>query len=69
MCQMIRIVFCICPALALSSGCATVNPRHDYERTADYIADATGHPDVYRPDDEEIASCSRGVRRRTSQTS
>lgn len=37
-----------------SGGCATVNPRLDYERAAQHIAEATGQTNVYRPDEEEL---------------
>jgi cobalt-zinc-cadmium efflux system outer membrane protein len=33
-------------------GCATVNPRPDYDRTATHVVEATGHSFGYRPDDE-----------------
>lgn len=37
-------------ALACLSGCASVQPRADYERTRDLIAERTGAADVYIPD-------------------
>lgn len=41
----------IAAALAVS-GCATVNPRPDYDRTARHVEGATGQPFDYRPDDD-----------------
>jgi cobalt-zinc-cadmium efflux system outer membrane protein len=35
-------------------GCASVNPRIDYERASQYIAEATGQTQVYRPEEEEL---------------
>lgn len=40
-------------AVALG-GCATVNPRPDYDRTAKHVEQATGQEKVYRPGDEAI---------------
>lgn len=37
----------------LLSGCATVDPRRDYERVGSRVADATGIAAVYRPDQDE----------------
>lgn len=42
--------------LATSGGCATVDPRPDYERARQHIAAATGREHVYSPDDDAIAS-------------
>lgn len=42
--------------LVLISGCATVNPRHDYEQTAGYIEAATGQGYVFDPQGEEIVA-------------
>lgn len=42
--------------LGLVGGCATVNPRHDYEQTAAYIEDATGQRHVFDPQGEEIVA-------------
>ena len=43
-------------ALAAVSGCATVDPRADYELAGRRIAEATGQQRVYDPDDEEAAA-------------
>ena len=40
-------------ALVAAGGCATVNPRADYELAGRRIAAATGQERVYDPDDEE----------------
>jgi len=40
-------------ALLLVAGCATVDPRHDYERAVEHIEKATGASGAYSPDDEE----------------
>ena len=40
-------------AVAVLGGCATVNPRPDYDRTAKYVSEATGQEHMYRPGDEE----------------
>ncbi len=40
-------------ALALA-GCATVDPRTDYQTTIDRISEATGYDTVYRPDEDEL---------------
>ncbi|HUU83100.1 MAG TPA: TolC family protein [Phycisphaerae bacterium] len=34
-------------------GCATVNPRLDYERAGRHVTEATGQTQVYRPEEEE----------------
>ena len=39
-------------AVMATGGCATVNPRPDYDRTAEDVEEATGHPLTYRPDDQ-----------------
>lgn len=44
----------ICVFLFLVSACATVNPRPDYDRTAQLITQATGQESVYRPDDDAL---------------
>ncbi len=43
------------PAFLALSGCATVNPRPDYERVAKHVAEATGQHSIYRPGDEDLA--------------
>jgi len=40
---------------AAVGGCATVNPRPDYDRTADHVAASTGHRFGYRPYGDEQA--------------
>lgn len=40
------------PQLAVS-GCATVNPRPDYDRAAERITGATGQTQVYQPGEEQ----------------
>ena len=51
-----RRILLLCTAvLGLAAGCSTVNPRHDYDRTAKHIERATGQAAFYRPDDEKIA--------------
>ena len=44
----------ICLLLLFVSACATVNPRPDYDRTAQLITQATGQKPVYHPDDEAV---------------
>jgi outer membrane protein, heavy metal efflux system len=44
----------ICLLLLLVSACATVNPRPDYDRTAQLITQATGQESVYCPDDDAV---------------
>lgn len=41
-------------ALLAYGGCATVNPRPDYERVATYVSEATGQAGSYRPGEDEI---------------
>ena len=43
-------------SLGLVCGCATVNPRHDYEQAGEYIEDATGQGHVFDPQGEENAA-------------
>lgn len=44
----------ICLLLLCVSACGTVNPRPDYDRTAQLITQATGQDPVYRPDDDAL---------------
>lgn len=44
---------CIAGLLALG-GCATVDPRLDYDRAAEHVRQTTGQESLYRPGDEEI---------------
>ena len=41
-------------AVAAVGGCATVNPRPDYDRTAEQVTAATGQSFGYRPDDDQV---------------
>lgn len=47
-----RLSLWIATIVIAASGCAQVNPRTDYDRTAQHITDATGYTDVCRPDDQ-----------------
>ena len=40
--------------LAALGGCATVDPRHDYEQVGQRVVEATGQERVYRPEDDEL---------------
>jgi len=54
---MYRIILCtfsIFSALIAVSGCATVNPQHDYAHVGQHVTDATGQERVYRPEDDEL---------------
>jgi hypothetical protein len=42
--------------LLLTAGCAAVNPRPDYARAAQQVEAATGHGELYRPDDDELTT-------------
>lgn len=53
--QKCRLTFSICAALA-AAGCATVEPRTDYERANRYIAEVTGQDASYNPADEAAAN-------------
>jgi len=44
----------MCALLLFLSACATVNPRPDYDRTAQLVTHATGHELVYRPEDDAV---------------
>ena len=46
--------FGICLLLLFVSACATVNPRPDYDRTAQLITQATGQESVHRPEDAAL---------------
>jgi len=49
-------------ALVAVSGCATVNPKPDFERVGQRLEEATGFPRVYQPgDDEEIDEIVAGL--------
>ncbi|MHC4444771.1 MAG: TolC family protein, partial [Planctomycetota bacterium] len=36
------------------TGCATVDPRSDYDMAAEQITQTTGQPEVYQPGDDEV---------------
>ncbi len=42
------------PIALVFAGCATVDPRPDYETTIERISEATGYETVYRPDEDEL---------------
>lgn len=50
MLRRIDSVLWLAVASATTGGCATVDPRADYERAGQHIAGATGQEQVYRPD-------------------
>ncbi len=50
----VRSVNWLSIALAALGGCATVNPRLDYERVGQRITKATGQERVYQPADDEL---------------
>ena len=54
MVRKIRVVSLAVVSVVSSYGCATVDPRLDYDRTARYITAATGHENIYRPGDEAV---------------
>ncbi len=41
-------------ALAAVSGCATVDPRHDYDRVGKRVIEATGQGRIYHPEDDKL---------------
>ena len=43
------------PIVLAFAGCATVDPRPDYQTTIDRISEATGYETVYRPGEDELA--------------
>lgn len=51
----LAIVAVVC-AVCLLSGCATVNPKRDYERTSQHVAAATGTESLALPDDDALLS-------------
>lgn len=42
------------PVLLLLAGCATVDPRSDYERSSDYIREATGYALILPEEDSSV---------------
>lgn len=55
MVRKIRVVSLALVSVAGCYGCATVDPRLDYDRAAGYITAATGHEHIYRPGEEAVA--------------
>ncbi|MHC4064178.1 MAG: TolC family protein [Planctomycetota bacterium] len=54
---MIRGNALVCPwwfAIVGLAGCATVDPQYDYQRTGQYVAEATGQAQVYQPDNDAL---------------
>ncbi|MCO6438602.1 MAG: TolC family protein [Phycisphaerae bacterium] len=51
-----RSVFWSSVALAAIGGCATVNPRSDYERVGRHVTEATGREQTYQPEDDELVA-------------
>lgn len=49
-----RSVFWLSVAMAVIGGCATVNPRPDYERVGRHVTEATGRERLYQPEDDEL---------------
>lgn len=43
-------------ALVVIGGCATVNPRSDYERVARHVTEAAGRERIYQPEDNELVA-------------
>ncbi len=52
--RIILYTFSLFSALVVVSGCATINPQHDYARVGHYVTDATGQERVYLPEDDEL---------------
>ena len=54
--QLLRHAAAICSLVAASvaTGCATVDPRADIERTGQHVEQAVGTAALYRPEDERI---------------
>ncbi|MEE9294993.1 MAG: TolC family protein [Phycisphaerae bacterium] len=50
------IISCLFSAFATLCGCATVDPRHDYDRVGKRIAEATGQERVYQPEDDALVA-------------
>ena len=53
-------------ALLALAGCATVNPRLDYQQAAEHVRQATGQEWIYQPGDEEIVERKVGGSRSDS---
>jgi len=43
-----------CALLAVACGCATVDPRADYDRAARTVSHTTGHEGLYQPGDDAV---------------
>ncbi|MFQ5495257.1 MAG: TolC family protein [Phycisphaerae bacterium] len=54
MARKVRAIALAVVSVVVCQGCATVEPRPDYDRAAGYIAVATGHESVYRPGDDAL---------------
>ncbi len=52
----IRTPLWVAAALIAGSGCATVNPKSDYEHVGRHIFEATGGERVYRPEDDALVA-------------
>ena len=52
---MLKQISTVLLALALS-GCAVVDPRSDYKRVQDLLAESVGRREVYLPDDDELVA-------------
>ncbi len=52
----IRSAMWLSGALIAVGGCATVNPKPDYERVGRHVTEATGHERIYRPEDDELVA-------------
>jgi cobalt-zinc-cadmium efflux system outer membrane protein len=49
-------ILCAIAAPVILVGCATVDPRLDYERVGRHVAEATGQEAVYQPGDDELVA-------------
>jgi cobalt-zinc-cadmium efflux system outer membrane protein len=47
-------ILCSIAVPAMVCGCATVNPRPDYDRVAKHVAQATGQRSIYQPGDDDL---------------
>jgi len=45
---------CLFVMVAALGGCATVDPKHDYEQVGRRVIEATGQERIYRPEDDEL---------------
>jgi cobalt-zinc-cadmium efflux system outer membrane protein len=51
-CHILLAAFGLALAAATDMGCSTVDPKPDYQRVAERVAEATSQPESYRPDEE-----------------